>query len=127
MVTDPVPGTLLALERQVWEALRLGDAGADAELLSADFLGVYETGFADQAEHVAQLLSGATVAEYRLDDVRLLTLSVDVALLAYRAVYRRVGATDTEVMYVSSIWRREAGGWRNLFSQDTAEGTNRPV
>ena len=43
---------------------------------------------------------------------------VDV-LLAYQAVYTRVGRQDSETMFVSSIWQRSGAGWVNVFSQDT--------
>lgn len=118
---------ILALERAVWAALVAGDAAADARLLADGFLGVYETGFSDKAGHVAPLACGPTVAAYRLEQARLLPLGADHVLLAYLARYRRVGREAEEGMYVSSIWARGPGGWRNLFSQDTAEGDRQPV
>ncbi|WP_116133755.1 nuclear transport factor 2 family protein [Tropicimonas sp. IMCC34043] len=119
--------TMLACETAVWQALLTGDAAADAALLEAGFLGVYATGFGDRAEHAAQLAGGPTVAGYRLSEARLLPLAPGVVLLAYRADFTRVGASEEEAMYVSSIWRRDGDGWRNVFSQDTAAGEERPV
>ena len=43
-------------------------------------------------------------------------------MLCYRASFRRVGGDAREAMYVSSLWQRDAKGWRNLFSQDTPVG-----
>ncbi len=117
-----------ALETAVWEALVLGDAAADAALLAPDFLGVYETGFGDRDEHVAQLSAGPSVARFALRDQRFLALADNLVLVAYRAVYSRAATPEVEeVMYVSSIWRRNGTDWRNVFSQDTAEGSQRPV
>lgn len=110
---------LLAAETAVWQALVAGDAAADRALLAADFLGVYPDGFAGCEAHVAQLAAGPTVARFRLSDARALALGEGHALLAYRADYRRIGRSDDEAMYVSSVWRRGPEGWRNLFSQDT--------
>ena len=62
---------------------------ADGRQLSDDFLGVYTVGFADRAAHVAQLADGPTVSDYSLSDTRLMVLSVDMVLLAYRAEFRR--------------------------------------
>lgn len=45
--------------------------------------------------------------------------ATELALLAYRADFRRKGAIRDEAYYVSSIWRRQGGAWINLFSQDT--------
>ena len=112
---------LLELETQVWEALRLGDAEADRRLLAEDFLGVYPTGFADRSDHVGELADGPTVAEYELHDARIMLLSEDDALLAYRADWHALVAGERgerESMYVSSLWCRRAGTWVNVFSQD---------
>jgi len=121
-----MPGTLLtallACETRVWEALVSGDAAADAAALAEGFLGVYPDGFSGKAAHVAHLAHGPTVSHYALDQARVLVLADDLAMLAYRADYRRLGGDEAEVMYVSSLWRRCGDGWENLFSQDTPAG-----
>lgn len=114
--------TVVALETKVWEALRCGDAEADARLLAEDFVGVYSTGFAGRADHAGMLANGPTVAEYQLHDARLLVVSDNDALLCYRADFRRVGTDEAgavESMYISSLWSRRSGEWLNVFSQDT--------
>lgn len=116
---------ILALERAVWEALVAGDTAADAALLEEGFLGVYSTGFSDRAGHAAQLAAGPSVERYEIGEARLLPLSSEVVLLAYRAAFRRPGGPREE-MYVSSVWRRHPGGWLNIFSQDTATGEVEP-
>ena len=120
---------ILRRETEVWQALVAGDATADARLLSEDFLGVYPTGFAARAEHVAPLRDGPTVTEFALSEARLLVVSDTAALLAYRADYRRVtefGPAAPETMYVSSLWCERDGRWVNVFSQDTPEGEATP-
>ena len=116
---------LLRLETAVWEALAHGDGAADGRLLSDDFLGVYETGFADRAEHVRQLRDGPTVTTYALREARMLELSESAVMLAYRAEYARPGPTgvpEHAAMFVSSLWCRRGGRWVNVFSQDTPVG-----
>jgi hypothetical protein len=110
---------ILRLETGVWSALAAGDAVADAALLAEDFLGVYPTGFAARSDHTGQLLGGPTVAGYELTEVRLVELSADVVLLAYRARFVPAAETAPRTMYVSSVWQRRDGRWRNVFSQDT--------
>lgn len=110
---------VLACETRVWDALVTGDAAADAAAMSDDFLGVYPVGFAGKADHGRQLDAGPTVARYRLSDARVLPAGPDHALLIYRADYIRVGRTEEEAMFVSSLWRRQGAGWVNVFSQDT--------
>ena len=120
----------LALETEVWEALRLGDVEADRRLLADDFLGVYSIGFGDRALHVAQVADGPTVEEYRLSDARLLALTDEHVLLCYRADWRAPGSEPGAVasMYVSSLWAWRDGAWRNVFSQDcvATDGTTMP-
>ncbi len=117
---------ILAAETRVWQALVSGDATADAALLAPGFLGVYPTGFAGRDDHSGQLAGGPTVAAFRIEDPRLLTPAPDLALLAYRATFRRTGRAEEEAMFVSSLWQRQGAAWINLFSQDTPEGPPLP-
>jgi hypothetical protein len=110
------------LERAVWQALKDGDAAADARLLSDDFLGVYSTGFAGKSDHVAQLQGGPAVAWYELSSAHIMVLADDLVLLSYFARFGRAGfqkEAEPQAMYITSIWRRQRGSWLNVFSQDT--------
>jgi hypothetical protein len=110
------------LETAVWQALVDGDAAADAALLTADFLGVYPSGFAGRDDHAGQLADGPTVATFQLSEARLLAISDDAVMLSYRADSRpAAGSSHPEpaAMYVSSLWCHRDGRWLNLFSQDT--------
>lgn len=111
---------MLALERQVWDALVAGDAAADAALICRDFIGVYKTGWADRADHCGQLRDGPTVSGYELHQPQVMELPGDTVLLTYLARYTRAGTPQIEeAMYVSSIWQCLEGRWLNIFSQDT--------
>ena len=112
------PG-LLEHEKQVWQALMDGNAGADENLLLAKFTGVYPSGICGRAGHMAQLTNGPSIKEYRLADCHAFAVGADHAMLCYRAEYRRTGRAEDEAMFVSSLWQRVGEGWRNLFSQDT--------
>lgn len=110
---------LLDQEHQVWQALVAGDITADKASLDADFLGVYPSGFATRADHVAQLTDGPSVLSYTISEPRLLELGKSHQCLSYCASFIRPGGAREQVMYVSSIWRRQNGAWINIFSQDT--------
>ena len=122
-----VPGVdhFVELERKVWEALVRGDSDADAALLTDDFLGVYPTGFADRAEHAAQLENGPTVASYELAEPRVMFVSADHVLLSYRATFVRPASSDNDsdatpvIWNITSLWTRIGDHWLNRFSQDT--------
>ncbi len=107
------------LESRVWDALTNGDADADLELLSADFVGVYPTGFASRADHVAQLADGPSMASYSITEAKLIEVSGDAAMLCYRADYQRPQRSVGESMFISSLWLRKDGRWQNTFSQDS--------
>jgi len=77
------------LETGVWEALLNGDGQADAALLSADFLGVYETGFSNRTEHAAMLGNGPIVLNYQIEDARLRVVTDKAVLLSYLACYTK--------------------------------------
>lgn len=117
--TAPALNEILDLEKQVWMALVDGNASADRALLSADFLGVYPTGFANRDDHVGQFADAPTMAAFDLGDARLRVLTRDIVLLSYRADYLRPGATTREAMLISSLWERRNDVWVNSFSQDT--------
>ncbi|MBM2294553.1 nuclear transport factor 2 family protein [Sulfitobacter pseudonitzschiae] len=116
---EKLRATLVACEKTVWDALVSGDVSGDAQALDEGFLGVYSDGFATKDDHTGQLKNGATVDCYELAETRVMSLGGNHAVLSYRAVFRRKGFTVEEEMYVSSIWRRDADRWRNVFSQDT--------
>ena len=117
--TAPSLAEILKLETQVWAALVNGDASADRALLSADFLGVYPSGFANRDDHVGQFAVAPTMAEFKLSQEKLRILTPDVVLLSYRADYLRPDATEWDAMLISSLWERRHGVWVNSFSQDT--------
>ncbi len=111
---------IIEMEEQIWEALRSGDAESDSALLTNDFLGVYPSGFWNKEAHANQMKSGPVIGEYRLTDERLVSLSEDCVLLTYCAYYSWHSKPEkTEKMYISSIWQRVNGEWKNSFSQDT--------
>ena len=107
------------LESAVWDALVSGDADADRELLSDDFVGVFPTGFAKRDDHTDELAGGPSIASYAITDAMLIDVSADAALLCYRAAYRRPNSGTPEVMFISSLWVQREGRWWNTFSQDT--------
>jgi hypothetical protein len=112
----------IKLERAVWQALKDGDATADARLLSDDFRGVYRTGMAAKSDHLAQLQRGPSVAWYELSNPEMMVLGEGLVALSYFAHWARAplqSATEPESMVITSIWRLQQGAWKNVFSQDT--------
>lgn len=116
---DPRVQFFINLESRVWGALIDGDADADRELLSDDFVGLYPTGFANRADHTGQLVDGPSIASYSITAARLIEVSKDAVMLCYRAEYQRPQRNTGEAMFISSLWLRRDGRWQNTFSQDS--------
>ena len=115
----------VAIERQVWEALKAADVEADASLLADDFLGVYDSGYGTKADHLTQIRNGPTVAHYEIDAAHLVHVSPSLAVLSYRAIWRHVQEQGKRVYYITSIWERRDNRWLNIFSQDTMDAASR--
>lgn len=110
------------LESGVWDTQVSGDPHAQLELLSADFLGVYPSGFATREEHAEQLSDGPITTSYTIVDARLIEVSESSVLLCYRADHQPSGRDETETMFISSLWVERDGRWWNTFSQDSPVG-----
>ena len=112
----------LELEIQVWEALKNGDKNADSNLLSDDFLGVYETGLSSKEDHLELLRNGPIISCYEIGSSQLIQLGPQIASLTYSATatFIKNEEQDTRVLlYITSIWACRLNKWVNIFSQDT--------
>lgn len=112
----------IALEKQVWEALKNGDVNADANLLSDDFLGVYEDGLSSKEDHLEQLRNGPVISSYEIGSAQLIQLGPEIVSLTYSAtaIFLKKRTQDTQnLFYITSIWARRLNKWVNIFSQDT--------
>ncbi len=107
------------LESRVWDALVAGDPEADAAMLTDDFVGVYESGISGKAKHCKQLENGPTVERYQILEPRILVVSESAVMLSYLAEWTKPGGQEPQKMYISSLWQKAAGAWKNSFSQDT--------
>ena len=110
------------MERQVWEALKNGDVNADANLLSDDFLGVYETGISSKEDHLEQLRNGPIISSYKIGSAQLIKLGPEIISLTYSAtaIFLKNETQDAQnLFFITSIWARRLNKWVNIFSQDT--------
>lgn len=113
---------------QVWEALKNGDVNADSDLLSNDFLGVYETGLSTKEDHLTQLRNGPVVSSYKIGPAQLLQLGPEIVSLTYSAtaVFVKNEAQGAKnLFYITSIWACRFNKWVNIFSQDTKGNAHR--
>jgi hypothetical protein len=118
--------TFESLETAMWNSLVEGDGLAADRLLSADYLGVYTTGFSDRAEYIAALANGPIVTSFKISKSRIFVVSDTAVLYSYRADFKSRRDRPTEAMYISSLWCKREWRWVNVFSQDTPGETSSP-
>ena len=102
--------------------MKNGDIYADSDLLSDDFLGVYETGLSTKEDHLAQLKDGPIVSDYKIRQAQLLQLGPKIVSLTYSATVIFVKNETQNIQhlyYITSIWAYRHNKWVNIFSQDT--------
>jgi len=111
---------VLALERAGWEALATAGAAGPfyANVLADQVLMLLPGGMVlDDREQVVEAMGGPPWDRYELADERVLELSDDSAVVAYRATARR-GATEYTALFTSTYVRR-ASGWKLALHQQT--------
>ena len=114
--------TLVALERQSWEAWKNRDAAFFDRFLSDDHLEVGIGGVAGKAAVTASVgAPDCTVRSYALDSFRVTAISDSVAVLTYHASQDTVcnGKPVPSPAWVSSVYVYRDRRWLNVLYQQT--------
>lgn len=108
---------LLGLEEQFWK----GDADFYRLSLTDDSLMVFAEpiGILTKDRTIETLASSPRWGEIRFEDVHMVQLAEDSAIVAYKAVARREGAGSGYSALVSSAYVRRGGSWKLAFHQHT--------
>ena len=109
--------TLRELEQQFWA--NAGDAAFYREQLAEDSLMVFPApfGLMEREPTIAAVEASPGWERFELRELRLLRLSEDAAVLAYRASAARSGSAYG--CYASSVYSRRAGDWKLVLHQQT--------
>lgn len=117
----PQHDDLLELERASWEALSSGgDAAVTfyAKVLAREVLMLLPGGLViDDRAHVIESMRGSPWTSFELTEERVLPLTGDSAVVAYRATARRDG--DDYTALFNSTYVREGAAWRLAVHQQT--------
>jgi hypothetical protein len=112
---------LLELEHAAWRALSSnGDNAASfyADVLAKDVLMLLPGGLLiDDRERVVESMRGAPWSGFEISDERVVELTPDSAVIAYRATAHR-GGRDYEALFTST-YVRDGGGWKLVLHQQT--------
>lgn len=113
---------LTDLEKQDWEAMKRKDMKALDRLLSDDFVWVDDSGVISGRPEVINYLSDFDLADYSMEDIKVVIFSKDVALLAYAVTLKgsfKGEALPSKPSYISSEYLKRGGKWINVFTQST--------
>jgi hypothetical protein len=111
---------IVALERQVAEAIKRNDMDAFGSLLTDDYVQVDSAGATPKSVLVKNE-GNFTIKDYTMEDIRVVELNQDTALLtskfAQKGKYQ--GKDYSTHGYSSSVWVKRGGKWLCAFSQVT--------
>jgi hypothetical protein len=112
---------IVALEKQGWEEIKKKDWNALGSLMTDDFVEVTEMGIRGKSEALEDLKANLILTEYAIEQVKLLELSKDAALLAYQLVQKGSykGQGLPAKMNCSAAYVRRGGKWLNASFQET--------
>jgi hypothetical protein len=120
--TNELKDTLIALEKQSWEAWKNRDSKFFTTFLSDDHVDLWPTGPINKAATVSTVGSPACVVKsYAVDKFQLVSIDANTALLTYFAQQDTAcgGNAVPSPAWVSSLYVRRAGRWVNVFYQQT--------
>ena len=112
---------IVALERQVAEAIKRNDMNAFGSLLTDDYVQVDSAGATPKFVLVKNEGNFA-IKDYSMEDIRVVELNPEAALLtskfAQKGTYQ--GKDYSTHGYSSSVWVKRGGKWLCAFSQVTS-------
>ena len=120
--TDDLKRTLVELEKKSWVAWKNHDGKFFQQFLSDDHVEVGFGGVTNKATVVAGVASPLCVVKsYAIDKFELVKFDADTALLTYHAAQDTTcnGNTVPSPVWVSSLYLRRHGRWRNALYQQT--------
>jgi len=113
---------LIALEKEDWDVIKKKNWKAFDRLLSEDFVWIDDSGVISGGKNSADYFSSFDLAEYTMEDVKVVMFSRDVALLAYKVTLKGSFKGETlpsKPFYIGSEYAKRAGKWINVFTQST--------
>jgi hypothetical protein len=123
-VAPTLKDTLIALEKQSWDAWKRRDGAFYKRFLSADHVEIGASGVSNKAEVVATVSTPrCVVADFTLDHVEMTRFDARVALLTYWANQsaKCSGVPIPAPAWVSSLYVYRNGQWLNAAYQQTPE------
>ena len=121
-----VKQTLVAREKEVFEAFKQRNASTFNGYLADDFLGVDGGGVTHRADQ-AEAMTDTELKDYSFDDVKLVKATKNVAILSYKLTQHGTykGKPIPPKVYATSVWAKSGDKWLAVLHQETpAQGTS---
>ncbi len=119
---DSVKETLIALEKQAWEAWKNRDGKFFQSFLTEDGIGVSGSGVDNKATVVKDISgSNCEVRSYSLDNFEVVMLDPKTAILTFKANQDATcrGQAVPTMVWASSVYVKRGAKWLNAFHQET--------
>jgi hypothetical protein len=112
---------IVALEKEGWEAIKKKDWNALGGLMTDDFVEVSDMGIRGKSEALEDLKANLIIREYAMENVKLVQLGKDAALLAYQLVQKGSykGQDLPSKMNCSAMYVQRGAKWLNASFQET--------
>jgi len=113
---------LIAKEKSILAAQSRGDLAAVAAALADGFHEIGKSAkFYSKADVMNALKDTTEIADYSLENFRLLRVNASCAILTYISTVRGRSQSEEEATraYRSSTWIEQDGAWRMIFHQGT--------
>jgi hypothetical protein len=111
--------TLIALEREGWEALSSDRGGAYyREHLAADALMAFPFGVLTREATIAAMEAAPPWERFEMREPRVVALGADAGVVVYEATAQRAGQEPYRAV-ISSTFVREGAAWKLAFHQQS--------
>jgi hypothetical protein len=119
-----VKSTLVALEKQAWDAWKRKDANFYRTFLTDDAINITREGIDSKAKVVEFTTNNkCEIRSYALDDgsFNVTMIDADAAIMTYKATqdYTCEGKPGPSPVIVSTVYVRRGGKWKNMLYHET--------
>ena len=121
-----VKQTLIAREKEVFEAFKQRNASTFNGYLSDDFVGVDGAGWTHKSDQ-ADAMKDTELKDYSFDDIKLVKATKNVAILTYKLTQHGTykGEAMPTKVFATSVWAKSGDKWVAVLHQETpVQGTS---
>jgi hypothetical protein len=114
--------SLIAKEKEVWEAFKRKDANALKGLLAEGAYEIDDEGELSTKAHQISTLADLSLTEYMMEEIKVVPINKDAAIVRYKVMIKgsyKGKEFDPKWSFASAVWVNRSGNWQNLLYQET--------